>query len=89
MEKQIPLPHKLTLNERKQLTMTGVHEVISFDDSAVILRTSLGTLAVQGKELKLKTLSEEGGQVAVDGHISALTYEEPKTPGGFWRRLFG
>lgn len=88
MEKEALFPHKLTLNERSQLTMTGATEVISFDDSAVILRTSLGNLVVQGKELKLKTLVPEGGQVTVTGKISALSYEEPRAPGGFWRRLF-
>lgn len=82
------LPHKLQLNERRQLTMSGVTEVVSFDDTAVVLQTSLGTLIVQGKELQLKTLSIDGGQVAVDGHISALSYEEPRPAGG-WRRLFG
>ncbi len=82
------LPHKMQLNERRQLTMTGVTEVVSFDENAVVLQTSLGTLIVQGKELQLKTLSLEGGQVAVDGSISALVYEEPRPAGG-WRRLFG
>ena len=81
------LPHKLCLNERKELTMTGATEVISFDDSAVVLRTCLGTLVIQGQDLQLKTLSLEGGQVAVDGHICALSYEEPRQSGG-WRRLF-
>ena len=71
-------PHKLTLQERKSLTMTGVAEVISFDESLVVLNTSLGVLTVQGQELKLKTLSLEGGQVAVDGQISALIYEQPR-----------
>jgi len=80
-------PHKLTLQERKSLTMTGVTEVVSFEESAVVLRTGLGTLMVQGQELKLKTLSLEGGQMAVDGHISALIYEEPRE-GGFWQRLW-
>lgn len=84
----VGLPHKLTLNERKQLTMTGVTEVISFDDSAVILVTALGTLVVQGRDLHLKTLSLDGGQVAVDGSISALLYEEPRSSGGFLGRLF-
>lgn len=83
------LPHKLQLNERQQLTMTGVTEVVSFEDSAVVLQTSLGTLVVQGRELQLKTLSLEGGQVAVDGTISALAYEEPRQSGGWRRRLFG
>ena len=80
-------PHKLTLNERKNLTMTGVAEVVSFEETAVVLKTSLGTLWVQGQELKLKTLSLDGGQVAVDGHISALHYEEPRE-GGLWQRLW-
>lgn len=88
MDKQPSLPHKLTLNERSNLTMTGATEVISFDDCAVILRTGLGTLLVQGKELKLKTLQPEGGQVVIDGKIAALSYEEPRSTVGFWRRLF-
>ena len=80
--------HRLALEERSKLTMTGVTEVISFEDSAVVLRTSLGTLIVQGRELKLKTLSLEGGQVAVEGTVAALVYEEPRA--GSWRqRLFG
>ena len=83
----IQLPHKLTLNERKNLTMTGVTEVVSFDDTSVLLRTALGTLEVQGENLQLKTLSLDGGQVVVDGHISALYYEEPRPTGGFWGRF--
>lgn len=83
------LPHKLTLNERKNLTMIGVTEVVSFDDTTVILHTGMGTLVVQGRDLQLKTLSLDGGQVAVDGSISALIYEEPRQSGGLMRRLFG
>lgn len=81
------LPQKLTLNERKDLHMTGVTEVISFDDTAVVLETNLGTLEIQGQELQLKTLSIDGGQVAVSGHICSLAYEEPRPASGFWGRL--
>ena len=83
------LPHKLTLNERSQLTVTGVSEVVSFDEAAVIARTELGTLVGQGKDLQLKTLLPEGGQVSVEGTISALIYEEPRPTGSLWRRLLG
>ena len=86
-EPMIQLPHKLTLNERKNLTMTGVTEVVTFDENAVILRTALGTLVVQGRDLQLKTLSPEGGQVSVAGVVTALIYEEPR-PASFLRRLF-
>ena len=82
------LPHKLTLNERRELTMTGVTEVGSFEDTAVVLKTSLGTLILQGSGLKLKTLSLDGGQVAVDGTISAMVYQEPRAA-GFLQRFFG
>ena len=82
--------HKLQLNGRRQLTLTGVTEVASFEETSVVLHTSMGTLLVQGRELKLKTLSLDGGQVAVDGEVSALIYEEPRQQKGGWmQRLFG
>lgn len=80
------LPHKLQMSERRSLTMTGVTEVVSFDENTVVLQTSLGLLIVQGQQLQLKNLTLEGGQVAVEGTISALSYEEPRQGG--WRRLF-
>lgn len=83
------MPHKLCLDERSKLTMSGVTEVVSFDESAVVLRTGLGTLMIHGRELQLKNLSLDGGQVAVDGHISALIYEEPRDRSGWLGRLFG
>ena len=88
-EEKPMLPHKLTLNERKKLTMTGVSEVISFEENSVILKTALGTLIIQGSQLQLKTLSVEGGQVDVEGAISALIYQEPRSGGGVLRRRFG
>lgn len=88
-EERFELPHRLTLNARQQLAMSGVSEVVSFDDTAVVLRTELGLLTVHGKDLQLKNLSLDGGQVAVDGTVSALIYEEPKTTGGWLRRLLG
>jgi len=86
-EERNMMPHKLTLNQRNQLTMTGVTEVVSFDEGAVVLRTDLGTLVVQGSQLQLKTLSTDGGQVAVEGTVSSLLYEEPRARGGWMRRL--
>ena len=88
MEDGLKLPHKLTLNQRESLNLTGVTEVVSFDDSAVILKTHLGTLHVMGENLVLKTLSVEGGQVSVSGHICSMVYEEPR-PDGFFRKLLG
>ena len=88
MAEQPAMPHKLTLNNRSSLTVTGVNDVISFDDSVVVLRTELGTLIVQGSQLQLKTLSTQGGQVDVEGKVASLLYEEPRAKGGWKHRLF-
>ena len=82
------IAHALALDGRKKLTMTGVTEVVSFDDGMVMLRTELGRLTVRGTGLRLKTLSTDGGQMAVTGEVSSLSYEEPRD-GGWLRRIFG
>ncbi len=83
------LPHKLVLSGRKELTMTGVTEMLSVDEDGVILQTALGDLLIQGLGMKLRTLSPEGGQVEVSGTVTAMSYQEPRTKGGWARRLFG
>ena len=87
-DERMHFPHKLTLDQRNKLTMTGVTEVVSFDENTVILNTSLGTLVLQGNALQLKQLSLEGGQVAVDGNIDAMHYEQQRKPGGWLHRLW-
>ena len=87
-EQKPQLPHKLTLDERKSLAVTGVTEVVSFDETAVVLRLGSGALVVHGQQLRLKNLSQDGGQVAVEGMVSALIYEENRRRGGL-RRLMG
>ena len=88
MEKEC-LPHKLSLDGRNRLSVTGVTDVLSFDEGAVLLRTEMGILTVQGRELRLKTLSPEGGQVTVEGNVASLVYEEPRSKGGWLSRLMG
>ncbi len=84
-----PMGHNVTMKDRKMLTLTGVTEVVSFDDSAVVLTTGMGTLVIQGQQLQLKNLTLEGGQVAVEGSIDGLHYEQLRQQGGWLRRLMG
>ena len=79
------MPHSLTLSDRKKLTLTGIAEVVSFDDSCVVMRTDLGDLIVQGQQLQLKTLNPEGGSVIVEGEICALFYEQKRLSGKLGR----
>lgn len=82
------MPHCLSLSERKKLTMTGAEEVVSFDESCVVVKTTLGTLVIQGEHLQLKQLTLEGGNVAVEGEIGSLQYEQNRADSGWLGRLF-
>ena len=89
-EKALETPHKLTLDGRSRLSLTGVTEIESFDESMVVLHTSRGTLVIRGNGLHLQLLSLDGGQVHVDGTVDSMTYEDDgKEAGGFFARLFG
>lgn len=87
MAEETTLPHKLSMHERKSLTLTGATQVVRFDEQTVVLETDLGRLSVHGTGLQLKNLSLEGGHVAIDGQIDALIYENQRAVGGL-RRLF-
>ena len=83
------LPHELRLENREKLTVNGVQEVASFDENTVALLTEKGLLIIRGENLQLKSLSTDGGVVAVHGTIHSLDYEEARKVGGFFKRLFG
>ena len=80
------LPHKLTLNRREQLTVTGVEEIIGFDETTVVLQTDMGTLHIHGENLQLKELSVDSGQTAVSGQINAMIYQELRPRRGLFSR---
>ena len=87
--KAAELPHRLTLDGRRRLSVTGVLEVESFDERAVALVTARGALTIRGEGLHLQMLSLDGGEVRVDGTVDAIVYEPDAPAGGFFARLFG
>lgn len=80
-------PHALTLEGRQALRVTGVEEVESFDEAAVVLVTQQGLLVVRGEGLHIEALSLEGGELKLTGQIDSLCYEQAERPGGLLRRL--
>ena len=90
-QKALELPHKLTLEGRSRLNLTGITEVESFDEGMVVLHTTRGTLVIRGDGLHLQLLSLDGGQVHVDGTVNSMIYEDQggNQAGGFLARLFG
>ena len=81
--------HHVILEGRASLSVSGVEEVESFDENAIVMRTSLGTLVVRGEELHIEKLSLEGGDLRVEGMVYSLTYaDDGGSRGGFLARLF-
>ena len=80
-----PSSGRLTMDARKKLTLTGATEVVRFDEDLVELNTDLGPLTIEGRELKLKTLSLDTGTVVVEGQLVALRYEEQRIRRGLRR----
>lgn len=80
---------RLCLEGRRLLRVTGVKEVLRFDESAVVLRTGDRLLVVRGQGLALRQLTPEAGRVELRGLVEALSYEQGGRPGGLLRRLFG
>ena len=81
-------PHRLVLDQRNRLTVSGVDEVESFDESAIRMTTRGGDLLVRGRGLHIKKLSLDGGDLLVDGTVDALIYQEPEEAASFLSRLF-
>ena len=75
MEEKVTIrPHRLTIENRASGTMTGIREVVSFDENQVVLDTDMGLLTLKGKELHMSRLTLEKGEVDLNGNIESLTY---------------
>ncbi|MBQ0037552.1 MAG: YabP/YqfC family sporulation protein [Clostridiales bacterium] len=84
------LSHRLEMEGREHLTVTGVEDVERFDENCVVMSTCVGTLVVTGEELHIEKLSLDGGELHVDGRMDGITYEERHMErGNLLTRLFG
>ena len=68
--------HKLILNNRRSCNLTGVNDVLSFDENEIILETEQGMLMIKGDELHVNRLTLEKGEVDIDGRIDSFTYSD-------------
>lgn len=82
-------PHHITLEDRSKLTISGVEDVESFDESAIVLSTQEGSLLIRGSGLHIEKLNLEGGELLVEGTVDSISYEEDSSnQGGLLSRLF-
>lgn len=71
--------HSLTLANRQNLQLTGVTNVIAFDEEEIVLETSQGYLSINGTELHINMLNLDQGQVAIQGNFNNLGYKAQGT----------
>ena len=72
----INIMQNLVLENREKLNVTGINEILSFDDQVVILSTELGMLTVKGSELKINKLNIDESEVKIEGNIINIGYSQ-------------
>ncbi len=83
------MPHLLSLSERRVLSVSGVQDVDSFDETTVVIYTEQGELTVKGTGLHINRLNIETGDLTLEGHVESLMYTEVhERAGGFFGKLF-
>lgn len=82
----------LVLENREKLSISGVIDVLSFDDQVVIIETELGLLTIKGENLRINKLSIDTSEVVVEGEIYNLSYSEndlnDKKSSGIFNKIF-
>lgn len=85
--------HKLTMTNRKNVALTGVNDVLSFDVHEILLETEQGMLMIKGDDLHVSRLTLDKGEVDVEGKIDSFTYSDvsnvAKKGESLLSRLFG
>jgi sporulation protein YabP len=73
--------HKLTVDQRENVAITGVLDVISFDEESVVCETDMGILVLRGVDLHVSSLNLENGTLSIFGEIISINYENQALPG--------
>ena len=79
----------LSVKDRSRLTLNGVSNIASFDESYVVLETNEGKICIEGGGLKIESLAREGGELEISGRINGVFYTQNKNGKGPFNKLFG
>ena len=80
--------HTLILENRKNLVIDGIINVVGFDDNALELNSNEGRIYIEGSELKIDELTHDNGQIHISGNINGIFYRAKKEELGIFKRLF-
>ena len=68
------LNHNITINERKNIVLTGVKKIENFDNEEFLMETTMGFVNIKGSELEIIKLDTYQGNVSIKGRIDSLMY---------------
>lgn len=85
---QIPTNHSLSIDGRNRTSMSGVIDVEGFSEDKVDIQTTMGKIVVRGKQLNVKSLDTDTGELKMTGEIRSLEYSHTKKNGGLLSGLF-
>ena len=66
--------HSVNIVDRKNILVTGVKKIESFDDTEFLMDTVMGYLAIKGEELELLKLDTLQGSVSIKGLVKSFSY---------------
>ena len=67
-------PYTVALENRASMGLTGVREVLAFDEKQISLQTEGGEMTISGEGLHVTTLLLEEGRVSLEGQIDSIVY---------------
>ncbi len=71
--------HNITISERKNIIISGVKKIDSFDKNEFLMETTLGNLIIKGSDLEIVKLDTYQGNVTIKGSVNSVTYTELKS----------
>jgi sporulation protein YabP len=77
MQDQIKRSETCVIKDWRTLSLSGVKNIIGFDKNGIAVDTESGKIYIEGNELKINQLSENG-EIYVDGIISGIFFAENK-----------
>lgn len=72
------LPHEIVLNNRTNLKISGIIEVISATATVVYAKSSAGGLIITGENLKIQNLNNEEKTLEINGVVNEIKYNQKK-----------
>ena len=64
----------IILENRNKLHLSGVLDVLNFDEEIVTVDTELGVLVIKGSDLRLNKFNLENEELNIDGEVISMTY---------------